>query len=148
MHPRIHWFISDPSPVLTKKESVAHYRLDSGDSLRFDTDSHISIADSLDIVKDKYSNVLKNQWTQSLPVDGGSVPGAAPERSPADLDGAILVRTRTCTNYIHQIPLIKVLRSFFKSDRSPRSPPRSPHPPASPRRPPSTYFTTITVNSR
>ena len=73
MHPKIHWFISDPSPVLTKKESVAHYRLDSGDSLRFDTDSHISIADSLDIVKDKYSNVLKNQWTQSLPVEGGSL---------------------------------------------------------------------------
>ena len=47
---------------------------------------------------------------------------AAPERSPADLDGATLVRTRTCTNYIHPIPYIKVLRSFFKSDRSPRLP--------------------------
>ena len=54
-------------------------------------------------------------------IDGGSVPGAAPERSPADLDGAKLVRTRTCTNSIHPLPLIKVLRSFFKSDRSPVS---------------------------
>ena len=57
-----------------------------------------------------------------LQIDGGSVPGAAPERSPADLDGAKLVRNRTCTNEIHHIPLIKVLRSFFKSDRSPPFP--------------------------
>ncbi len=28
-------------------------------------------------------------------------PSAAPERSPADLDGARLVRTRTCTNSTH-----------------------------------------------
>ena len=54
--------------------------------------------------------------------------GAARERSSHVLDGTNLVSTRTCTNYIHHIPLIKVLRSFFKSDRSPRSP-RSPRPP-------------------
>ena len=53
---------------------------------------------------------------------------AAPERSPADLDGAILVRTRTCTNSTHQIPHIKVLRSFFKSDRSPSVSPPFPRP--------------------
>ena len=34
----------------------------------------------------------------------------------------ILVSSRTCTNKIHPHPSIKVLRSFFKSDRSPRSP--------------------------
>ena len=39
-----------------------------------------------------------------LQIDGGSVPGAAPERSPADLDGTKLVRNRTCTNSTHQIP--------------------------------------------
>ena len=47
---------------------------------------------------------------------------AAPERSPTDLDGAILVSKRTCTNYIHPHPHIKVLRSFFKSDRIPVPP--------------------------
>ena len=36
-------------------------------------------------------------------------PSAAPERSPADLDGTRLVRNRTCTNYIHPHPHIKVL---------------------------------------
>ena len=44
---------------------------------------------------------------------------AARERSPHVLDGAILVSNRTCTNQIHAHPHIKVLRSFFKSDRSP-----------------------------
>ena len=52
-------------------------------------------------------------------------PGAARERSPNAKDRTILVSKRTCTNYIHIHPLIKVLRSFFKSDRSPR-PPSSP----------------------
>ena len=55
--------------------------------------------------------------------------GAAPERSPADLDGTKLVRTRTCTNSTHIPFFIKVLRSamnpwihWFISDRLPRSP--------------------------
>ena len=48
--------------------------------------------------------------------------GAARERSPHVLDGAILGSNRTCTNYIQIPPSIKVLRSFFKSDRSPVSP--------------------------
>ena len=48
--------------------------------------------------------------------------GAARERSSNAKDGTILVSKRTCTNEIHIHPLIKVLRSFFKSDRSPRSP--------------------------
>ena len=47
---------------------------------------------------------------------------AARERSPNAKDGPKLVRNRTCTNYIHAHPHIKVLRSFFKSDRSPVSP--------------------------
>ena len=53
--------------------------------------------------------------------------GAARERSSHVLDSTKLVSNRTCTNSTHQIPLIKVLRSFFKSDRLPRSP-RSPVP--------------------
>ena len=40
----------------------------------------------------------------------------------------ILVRNRTCTNKIHPHPSIKVLRSFFKSDRIPRSPSFSQYP--------------------
>ena len=51
--------------------------------------------------------------------------GAARERSSHAQDGTRSVSTWTCTNYIQAHPLIKVLRSFFKSDRSPRSP-RSP----------------------
>ena len=47
---------------------------------------------------------------------------AARERSSQGTDQSRLRSTRTCTNstYIH--PSIKVLRSFFKSDRSPVSP--------------------------
>ena len=124
MHPRIHWFISDPSPVLTKKESVAHYRLDSGDSLRFDTDSHISIADSLDIVKDKYSNVLKNQWTQSLPVEGGSL------REPLANDLLMYwTEQNWCAHGLAQTKSIPLFhKSFARLFQKPRSP-RSPHPP-------------------
>lgn len=49
-----------------KKESVAHNRLDSGDALRLDTDSEISIADFLNIVKDKYADVLPKNVLDSL----------------------------------------------------------------------------------
>ena len=49
-----------------KKESVAHNRLDSGDNLRLDTDSKISIADFLNIVKDKYADVLPKYVLDSL----------------------------------------------------------------------------------
>ena len=55
---------------------------------------------------------------------------AARERSPDAKDETKLVSNRTCTNSTHPIPLIKVLRSFFKSDRLPVPPvpPRPPHP--------------------
>ena len=49
-----------------KKESVAHNRLDSGDNLRLDTDSEISIADFLNIVKDKYADVLPKNVLDNL----------------------------------------------------------------------------------
>lgn len=52
-----------------KKESVAHNRLDSGDNLRLDTDSEISIADFLNIVKDKYADVLPKNVLDSLNVE-------------------------------------------------------------------------------
>lgn len=52
-----------------KKESVAHNRLDSGDNLRLDTDSKISIADFLNIVKDKYADVLPKNVLDSLNVE-------------------------------------------------------------------------------
>ena len=52
-----------------KKESVAHYHLDSGDSLRLDTDSYISISDFLDIVKDEYSDVLPKDVLKTLNID-------------------------------------------------------------------------------
>ena len=52
---------------------------------------------------------------------------AARERSPHVLDSTKLVRTWTCTNSTHIPFFIKVLRSFFKSDRSPVPPvPRLP----------------------
>ena len=71
---------------------------------------------------DKLHQYIINYIKHSLPVDGGWLRPAARERSPEDLDGAKLVRKSTCTNKIHPHPSIKVLRSFFKSDRSPRSP--------------------------
>ena len=52
---------------------------------------------------------------------------AARERSPDAKDETKLVSNRTCTNSTHPIPLIKVLRSFFKSDRLP-VPPVPPRP--------------------
>ena len=55
--------------------------------------------------------VREQKVTFLLAVGGGSV-----------LDGTKLVRNRTCTNEIHPHPHIKVLRSFFKSDRLPRLP--------------------------
>ena len=75
----------------------------------------------------------QNSIPQSLPVECGChvlttavaprrvrmTPSAARERSSHVLDGTILGSTRTCTNYIHPHPHIKVLRSFFKSARSP-----------------------------
>ena len=54
-------------------------------------------------------------------------------RNPPPYDSAVTIHLspnssrspkpiQTCTNYIHAIPCIKVLRSFFKSDRLPRLP--------------------------
>ena len=57
-----------------KKESVAHNRLDSGDNLRLDTDSEISIADFLNIVKDKYADVLPKNVLDSLNVERPNSP--------------------------------------------------------------------------
>ena len=62
-----------------------------------------------------------NYIKQSLPVEGGCC-AAARERSSDAKDETKLVSKRTCTNKIHPHPSIKVLRSFFKSDRFPRSP--------------------------
>ncbi len=68
------------------------------------------------------SPVPLNYIPQSLPVEGGWLCPAARERFSQGTDETILERTWTCTNYIQIHPHIKVLRSFFKSDRSPRSP--------------------------
>ena len=43
---------------MTKKESVAHYRLDSTGNPLLDTDSTISIADLLGVVKKNFEYVL------------------------------------------------------------------------------------------
>ena len=69
-----------------------------------------------------------NEIKHYLQIDGESVPAAAPERSPDDADKAILLRTRTCTNYIRPIHFIKVFaqagtnKFVLKKPRSPRSP--------------------------
>ena len=53
--------------------------------------------------------------------------GAARERSPDAKDGAILVRTRTCTNYIQIHPPYKSFARLFQKPRSPVPPhPRVP----------------------
>ena len=75
-----------------------------------------------------------NYIPQSLPVEGGC--SRSRSRTIFSGNGSLTLRSKpTCTNYIHiPYPHIKVLRSFFKSDRSPRPPPFPSFPviPASP----------------
>ena len=70
-----------------------------------------------------------NDIKHSLPVEGGWLRPAARERSSPVLDGAILVRTWTCTTYIHIHPQYKSFAELFQQ----RPFPRSPVPPRSPR---------------
>lgn len=76
-----------------KKESVAHYRLDSGDNLRLDTDSYISISDFLDIVKDKYSDILPKDVLKTLNV----------ERKPSSVSDSIRYSKDIDTEYMNAI---------------------------------------------
>ncbi len=50
----------------TKKESVAHYRLDSTGNPLLDTDSTISIADLLELVKKYFADVLPNDVLREM----------------------------------------------------------------------------------
>lgn len=76
-----------------KKESVAHYRLDSGDNLRLDTDSYISISDFLDIVKDKYSDVLPKDVLKALNV----------ERKPSSISDSMRYSKDIDTEYMNAV---------------------------------------------
>lgn len=76
-----------------KKESVAHYRLDSGDNLRLDTDSYISISDFLDIVKDKYSDVLSKDVLNALNV----------ERKPSSVSDSMRYSKDIDTEYMNAV---------------------------------------------
>lgn len=76
-----------------KKESVAHYRLDSGDNLRLDTDSYISISDFLDIVKDKYSDVLPKDVLKTMNV----------ERKPSSVSDSMRYSKDIDTEYMNAV---------------------------------------------
>lgn len=76
-----------------KKESVAHYRLDSGDNLRLDTDSYISISDFLDIVKNKYSDVLPKDVLKALNV----------ERKPSSVSNSMRYSKDIDTEYMNAV---------------------------------------------
>lgn len=76
-----------------KKESVAHYRLDSGDNLRLDTDSYISISDFLDIVKNKYSDVLPKDVLKTMNV----------ERKPSSVSDSMRYSKDIDTEYMNAV---------------------------------------------
>lgn len=75
-----------------KKESVAHNRLDSEDNLRLDTDSEISIADFLNIVKDKYADVLPQNVLDSLNVERPNSSVSDSVRYSKELDGNLSMK--------------------------------------------------------
>ena len=138
-----------PSPqeiVLGRLRGRIRRLFDVGASIRMETrwlDQCVTISPTnitrTPIPNAVFYHYIIHKWTQSLPVRRYTPPnntqmdaiaprrrripsGAARERSSHVLDGTKLVRKRTCTNYIHIPFFIKVLRSFFKSDRSPSFP--------------------------